>query len=241
MGLYINPNYDKHIYKNDNGLPDPNQHFFIKNHTAEMIEEQKKINNSLNHSFHELRKRYDEQELKQSNKWNEFREQLRDLKDMNVKQETLETQVIKKLERLEEGNRRLQEMVSKNHSFEQELLEEMNQLAVSQKGMEKQIDVYGEIKEELQLNIQQQTEFQYQISEQMKAQEQSQEGMMRRLENQEALTQKITRQLEHFRSILYERTSHLSDKIDDVSAYVMKLVSKDPLQTTILMKENTHK
>lgn len=53
--------------------------------------------------------------------------------------------------------------------------------------------------------------------------------MLKRLDTQEALLDKLGRQLNHVRSILFERTNYLVDKIDEgyklTSSYVYKLMT----------------
>ncbi|MCL6572457.1 MAG: hypothetical protein K6T88_12360 [Bacillus sp. (in: Bacteria)] len=76
----------------------------------------------------------------------------------------------------------------------------------------------------------------------MTKQEELYGGVFLRLDNQEALIEKISRQLNHIRSILFERTNYLATKIDDgykiTSSYVYKLMtgSDQPL-TFFLMNQ----
>jgi hypothetical protein len=53
------------------------------------------------------------------------------------------------------------------------------------------------------------------------------------LENQEALTEKLMRKVDNFRSILYERTHFLADKIEEgynaTSSYIHEMVSSTGL------------
>ncbi|WP_156290042.1 coiled-coil domain-containing protein [Oceanobacillus salinisoli] len=248
MGLYINPNHHNEIYKNDAGLKEPNQGFFVKNHMAEMIEEQKKVNDSLSKSVLGLKKLYEKQEDRQTGKWEALSKQLNELRTMNKQHETLEQEVMEQLKKLEQDNERLTSIVEDNQLSEQQMMKEWNVLVTAQQEIESRMRAFGETSEQIKEKMEQQMKVQRQLTEKMIFQEKSQEEMQGRLDNQEALTEKISRQLEHFRSILYERTNYLSEKIDDMSSYVMNLFSSDPMQSTILMshhkqneKENVHK
>jgi len=66
-------------------------------------------------------------------------------------------------------------------------------------------------------------------------QESLQHSVVNRLENQEALAEKMLRQMENLRSILYERTNYLAEKIEkgyaSTSSYIYKMMktNKDPV------------
>ncbi|MFP7295876.1 hypothetical protein [Neobacillus niacini] len=74
-----------------------------------------------------------------------------------------------------------------------------------------------------------QEELQKQLTEKISKQEEFQTEVLNRLDQQEALTEKISRQLNHIRSILFERTNYLAEKIDEgykiTSSYVYKLMT----------------
>jgi vacuolar-type H+-ATPase subunit I/STV1 len=74
-----------------------------------------------------------------------------------------------------------------------------------------------------------QEELQRQLSEKINKQEVFQTEVLTRLDQQEALTEKISRQLNHIRSILFERTNYLAEKIDEgykiTSSYVYNLMT----------------
>ncbi|MEH7013844.1 hypothetical protein V7087_24050 [Neobacillus niacini] len=74
-----------------------------------------------------------------------------------------------------------------------------------------------------------QEELQKQLSEKISKQEEFQTGVLNRLDQQEALTEKIARQINHIRSILFERTNYLAEKIDEgyklTTSYVYNLMT----------------
>jgi len=71
-------------------------------------------------------------------------------------------------------------------------------------------------------------------------QEEFQTGVLNRLDTQEALTEKISRQLNHIRSIIFERTDYIATKLEDsykkTSAYVYKLMNgtEHPTYSTLV-------
>lgn len=69
-----------------------------------------------------------------------------------------------------------------------------------------------------------------------------QDEVLNRLEHQEALTEKITRQIEYFRSILFERTNYLAEKIESgyhhTSSYIANLMgNSDKLPTKFIVNQ----
>jgi predicted nucleic acid-binding Zn ribbon protein len=87
-----------------------------------------------------------------------------------------------------------------------------------------------------------QEELQKQLSEKISKQEDFQTGVLNRLDQQEALTEKIFRQLNHIRSILFERTNYLAEKIDEgykiTSSYVYNLMTGSDQPITFYLMNN---
>jgi hypothetical protein len=87
-----------------------------------------------------------------------------------------------------------------------------------------------------------QEEMQKQLSEKISKQEEFQSGVLDRLDQQEALTEKIFRQLNHIRSILFERTNYLAEKIDEgykiTSSYVYNLMTGSDQPITFYLMNN---
>ncbi|UJL46305.1 hypothetical protein KFZ58_18460 [Virgibacillus sp. NKC19-16] len=228
MGLYINQDNHTDIFKNNTAIHEPNQGIFIRNHMAEMIEEQQKVNVSLHRSFHGLKDLHQQQGIVQADRWQEVGSRLHELKEMNFQQEKLESQLLERLQKLENEN------VS-----EQEFTRRIDQLRQSQQAVENQLETYGLANEQLFTKMDEQTALQKQMAEEIANQENSNEEVLSRLENQEALMEKVVRQLDHFRSILFERTIFLAEKMEDgyhlTSSYVDQLMSGSDQPVTFFM------
>lgn len=88
---------------------------------------------------------------------------------------------------------------------------------------------------ELISKMDQQIELQQKMATEIAKQEKLQHGVVSRLENQEALAEKMLRQMENLRSILYERTNYLAEKIEkgyaSTSSYIYKMMktNKNPV------------
>ncbi len=87
-----------------------------------------------------------------------------------------------------------------------------------------------------------QEELQKQLAEKISKQEEFQTEVFTRLEQQEALTEKIFRQVNHIRSILFERTNYLAEKIDEgykmTSSYVYNLMTGSDQPITFYLMNN---
>ncbi|WP_407269759.1 hypothetical protein [Radiobacillus sp. PE A8.2] len=89
--------------------------------------------------------------------------------------------------------------------------------------------------QQINLQMMEMLSLQKQMADQINHQEKHHDHVLDRLESQEALMQKALRQLDNIRATIFERASHLSDKMEDgyhvTAAYFYKLVSgsKQPL------------
>ena len=79
-----------------------------------------------------------------------------------------------------------------------------------------------------------------QIEDRLLGQEEYQNQVLSRLESQEALMEKVLRQINHFRNVIFERTNHLTEKIQDnynlTSFYMYRLFTNSDQPQTLFMK-----
>ena|GEM_PF-4036673 len=91
-----------------------------------------------------------------------------------------------------------------------------------------------------------QTHRQEQLFEQIENKGTVQEDLLMRMKQQEALMEKMLRKIANFRSILFERTSFLTDKMEDNYHLTTTLIynlwsGSDPLPTFHMSRENEKK
>lgn len=139
----------------------------------------------------------------------------------------------------------LREIHEMKHQF-------LNQEVVQAKNWDKVVNQLNELSsnnqqhtehEELIIHLlKTQEELQKQLSEKISKQEEFQTGVLNRLDQQEALTEKIFRQINHIRSILFERTNYLAEKIDEgykiTSSYVYNLMTGTDQPITFYLMNN---
>lgn len=146
-----------------------------------------------------------------------------------MKDESLSKQeLMEKVNHLRQSMEEMASRLEKNEMTNQQLLQHMNQQLQLQK--------------ETAHKINEQEELHKRVSEKLDEQEALQTQVLTRLDTQEALVDKITHQLNHIRSILFERTNYLAGKIEDgyrvTSSYVYKLMTgSDKPLTFFLMNQ----
>lgn len=95
----------------------------------------------------------------------------------------------------------------------------------------------------LSKQIAQHVAVQQEIKEQLLKQKSFQQEVIERLENQEALAEKILRKVDHFRTILYERTHFIGEKIskgyEATTAYFTKMIKQEPEKEAEKEKEKS--
>lgn len=139
---------------------------------------------------------------------------------------------------LEESYVRQARMESRRMTSVRYNLKQLNDRYSEQQEVEtevaKVLGKYSDKNEELSSKIEQQIELQQELASQMAKQEVFQYDVMNRLDKQEALTERMMRKMDHFRTLLYERTNLLTEKIEQgytsTSAYIHKImrVRKEP-------------
>ena len=226
MGLFINSDKHPDVFKNNGQIIDSNQTFFRKDHTADLIEEQQKANETLQKSLSELKNLYHKQANRQTRQFKHLNNGISEQKKLNFQHEKIDNQVLSWLEKLDEKNSTLQMTLKDEVVFKQEMMNYMDTLNHSNSEVVNKLDKYGLANEQLELKVNEQLDMQNQLSQQISKQADTQLEVLNRLENQEALTEKILRQIDYFRATLFERTNYLAEKIDTGYNYAVSYVSK---------------
>ena len=242
MGLFINNNAHPDVYKNNQQISEPNQEFAHKDFLTDLMNEQKEANFSLKKAVDDLKKYYHQQELTQIHQWSQIGSQLNDLSISQQHHEEFEDQVLMWLKTLDAKNINLQTTMETELSMRKTIMEQINVLSESTQDIAARLQDNEEANQQLSFQLNEQLGLQKEVADKLANQEEFQKGVLGRLDSQEALTDKILRQINHIRSILFERTNYLATKIDDgykvTSSYVYKLMtgSDQPL-TFFLMNQ----
>lgn len=246
MGLFINNGEHLDVFRNKGEIKGPNQDTFHIDYLSELIDEQKKVNQSLSGAFRELEKLLQQHENKHIKDNQDIGKRLSELRQMNLQHEKFESRVMDWLAKLDDKNMKLQELAENEGALKQEFMDQINNVRQSNDAIVSQLQKYESANEQIIIKMAEQFELQQKMMEdQFSQQDEVQKEVITRLENQEALTEKILRQIDHFRSILFERTSFLAEKIENgyklTSAYVHKLLAGTDQPVTVLKLEKKQK
>ncbi|MCQ6275472.1 hypothetical protein JMM81_10935 [Bacillus sp. V3B] len=240
MGLFINHDHHRNIFKNQENVHASNQEFAKYNYLTELLNEQKKANMELMRSITELKSRYRQQEVAQKDQWNQIKYQINDLKMSNLHHEEFESQLGQRLETLDEKSSYLQEVVESKNFVAKSILEEINRLSESDREIADRLKESEVSNQVLSAQLNEQMDHQKEITEKLSIQEEHQVDVLKRLDTQEALTEKISRQLNHIRSIIFERTNYLAIKLEEgyklTASHVYKLMhgNDQPLNLSLM-------
>ncbi|RYG73343.1 hypothetical protein EU245_06535 [Lentibacillus lipolyticus] len=241
MGLFINKYDHPNVYKNDGEILEPNQDYYHKDTFSDMIQEQKKINKALSDAFHELKTAHQQQNRLATSKWQEIATQLKAIQDREQGQETFERQAMEWLQTLDQNNQKLAEMMQQDDAQSQEAAAQMESLKQSNQLIAERLEGYEAFNQELSQQLKDLAELNEQMNDRLSEQDNTQANVLERLESQEALMEKVNRQISHFRSILFERSSYLAEKIEKnynlTSSYFYKLMKGSDQPLTLYMDQ----
>src|SRR5699024_10472196 len=235
MGLFINNSDHPNVFKNNGKILEPNQNYFHKDNFSEMINEQKELNQSLSNAFHEIKTLYHSQQQANASKWKHVADQLQTLKEREREHESFERQAMEWLAKLDRNNQQLQHIIENEDTMKKDVAGRIESLDASSRQIVERLAAYEAANQDIIRQINELADLNRQMSERVTEHDSAQENMLDRLENQEALMEKVHRQISEFRSILFERSSYLAEKIEDsynlTSSYVYKLMrgSDQPL------------
>lgn len=229
MGLFINNSDHPNVFKNNGKILEPNQDYFHKDNFSEMINEQKEINQTLSNAFSELKTFYHQNQQANASKWKNIGDQLQALRNREREHETFERQAMEWLARLDRNNQQLQHIIEHENTMKKDVAGKVESLNASSQKIVERLTAYETFNDELSRQMKELGDLNRQVSEHVTKQDHVQENVLDRMESQGALLEKVHRQISEFRSILFERSSYLAEKIEDsynlTSSYFFKLVS----------------
>lgn len=204
------------VYKNERKMNEPNQNDFKSNAMEEWMAEQKKIHDLIHQNLNSLDKSVRQQKNTQIQHWKTISNNFADLTEHNKRHLKFENVVMESLTKLHSKNKDLQRMVSNERLVDQKLIEKIEQINQSNLEITGQLKKSDTVNEDFSVKITEQIDQQKQLAQQISKQETIQNVVLSRLDTQEGLTEKILRQMDNFRSVLYERTHFLAEKIENI-------------------------
>lgn len=248
MGLYMNKNQHPALYKTAKDVQAKNQGSYQYDGWTEFLKEQKRANQEFNQAFLILNQLHQNQDRKHEQQWREVGGQIEELRKMNVRREASERFALELLEKIEgqqvnsvdmeeKRNREIADHIDRVYVSNKEMMQRLDQLGMTGEQIEMQVKETEqklshqlfELREETMNKIDKQETKQQTINQQMEKQDAHHQEVIERLDRQEAVSEKIIREIQHIRSILFERASFLAEKIENgyklTSSYLQKFVS----------------
>lgn len=230
------------VFKNNDELFGHNQEHFKIDPVLKWMKEQQESNDSLHRQLITLETLMKQQKKLQSNQWQTIRGRLNTLMDNGAQYEQFSDQVIQSLAKLETENKWFHKELTNEHVVNREMMAEVQNISESNQEIAHRLEGLASASKELSTQLNEQLIHQEKLSEQLINQEDTQQEVLSRLDTQEGLTEKIVRQMDYFRSILYERTNYIAEKVEEsynlTSSYMARLLANTDLPLVrLMMKE----
>lgn len=211
MNTQTHPN----LFKNNNQIEEPNQSYYKSDYVKELLAEQEERNNSFQKAMRDIRRSFQSHWLLEEKRWGEVSEELKTLKEKDKQHQVFEKQTREWIMMLERNSQELHRIVEKNSTINEDILKEINRIHQSNEAMIDQLAKFYEANQQFTHKMDVISEQQQVMAEQVTKQQDKQDKVIGQLENQEALMEKSYRQLSTLRSILFERTSFVVEKIEE--------------------------
>lgn len=229
MGLYVNTRLHPTLFKNDRALQEPNQEYFKSDYLKEVLYGQSKMNESFQSELKKMRVTMQKQQFLEEKRWNEIVVDIVGLKVDSGRHQQFEKQTREWIAILEKNSQELHRIVTENSSINQEILNEIHRIHQSNEEIVEQLVNFDKASQEITSKINEIADKQDVMVEHVATQNKNHGSVLEHLENQEALMEKSNRQLDNLRSILFERTSFIADKIEEsyklTSSYIYKFLT----------------
>ncbi len=216
MGLFINKSEHPGVFQLEGEVGGPNQSYYKTDHFADIIQEQKNFNELLTKEVKDIKIRHQQYEFTEAKKGNELRSRLEHLYKKTTKHEKFEQEAREWLQVLEKKNHELKHLMEDEQDVKQEyIVEKLDHVSKSNQEIMSQLSNYKSLSEQLTSQMNELYMLHQQMAEQISKQDEKQDKVLDDFENQEALMEKTFRQVDNLRSILFERTYHIVEKIEN--------------------------
>lgn len=241
MTLFFNTGEHPGVFKSNQLIEENNQSFYRRDHVAELIKEQEQIYQTLVQSLRELALFQKQQAKQQEQKWLESDQYRETFKEEQLDRKDFEKDATRLLHQLSKQLAEFDGRVGEQEQTNQAMVQQIASWQASNQHMTDYLNQHTAYNEQLSEKLDEWSHRQVERDEALQTYVQEHRDMNERLENQEALSEKIMRQLDQLRANLFERSSHLAEKIDDgyqlTSSYIYQLLTGSHPSVTFLLSE----
>ncbi|MCM3710144.1 hypothetical protein [Sporosarcina luteola] len=229
MGLFFNKKSHSDLYKGDN-IAERNQSIYRTDSLSEAMIEQKRSFDMMNEKYGEMEKQLQKQRRVQSDRWKTTGIRFEEILDHQSQQRQFEQEAIGTLERLDRKHIELQKLLESKRKMNEDLVEQINMLSHSNAEIAERLEKFDIDQEKLLTKMDAQLEKQDQFSHSLEEQQALQTQLAERIEQHEGLIDKMIRQMDFLKSVIFERTHFIAEKIDKsyqlTTTYISNLKGK---------------
>ena len=213
MGLFFNKKNHTDLYKG-NDIAERNQAIYRTDSLSEAMKEQKKSFDMMNEKYSDMEKQLQRQRRIQSDRWKTTGMRFEEILDYQSQHRQFEQEAIETLERLDRKHKDLQKILDNKRRMNEELVEQINMLNQSNNEIAERLNKFDADQEKLLSKMDEQIVKQDQFSLSLEEQKINQTEIVERIEQQEGLLDKMMRQLDFLKSVVFERSHFIAEKID---------------------------
>lgn len=244
MSLFINSNSHPTLYKGNQSIKAPNQTMFKSDYLREILKEQLQLNHHVQQTMKGLKQSLQKHQLNEADRWKNVNRDIDLLKRKQEHQENFEIQAREWLEMLERNSHELHRLLEDSSMENKDILTEIKKLHQSNAIILEQLEKFDVTNEQLSNKMSDLANQQERVTEQISLQNNKQDQVLDQLENQEAMMEKSYRQVNNIRSILFERTSFITEKIEEsykltTSMLYKLLTGSDKPLSLIMVKQKS--
>jgi septal ring factor EnvC (AmiA/AmiB activator) len=213
MGLFFNRKNHTDVYKGKS-IDEKNQAIYRSDSLSEAMLEQQRAFETMNEKYSEMEKQLQKQRRIQSDRWETTGMRFEEIMDFHTQHRQFEQEAIDTLMNLERKHTELQKVLDNKRKANEELVEQINMLSQSNAEIAERLDKFDADQEKLLTKMDAQLEKQDQFSLSLEEQRTVQTEIVERIEQHEGLLEKMMRQLDFLKSVIFERSHFIAEKID---------------------------
>jgi|GEM_PF-1581139 predicted nuclease with TOPRIM domain len=229
--------HSKAFITNPAEMSSSNQKFLRVTYMQEFIKNQQLVNNKLSKSAINVNSLLQESRTEQTQHfdfiYNQLEKQEAVTTPLLTNLETLQSVykiICERLDELETLNTHIMEKIQNEGHISQAIIDQLTLQDQSIRELAGRFKSYEGLQETMVSQLDLHIELEEQINEKLQMQEMFHQSLMERISHQEAITEKVSRDLDHLKTVVFERVSYLAEKVEDhfkyMKDYIFNLFSK---------------
>lgn len=202
-------------------VPNSNQTIFRYSYYQEVLQNQEITNSTLSKSIESFHSTLSETTTSHHTKFNELLQEvnrtehtLREIASIMVDQGKTNQKILERLDKLEKENELVLNEITKEGLMHETMIDQLSLQDQRLLELSSTLSKHEQQTVELTKQLHVQENMYENITEKLGLQEVFHQTVMERLDHQEAISDKIQRQLDYLKTAVYERASHLAEKIE---------------------------